>query len=156
MNNERLFEAVAEISDRHILEFMEVKPQKSRKAVWISVISAAACLLLVITAVPVIKNFFSDGFIANVRHPPYNNMTIPLVIIDGTVYTYAGDDGDDLPEGFTEIGTVKEDKKSDFYSNACKPDEKIYADPSDPENIYVFTRLFHGENYWYVRFHKST
>lgn len=161
MNNERLFEAVAEISDRHILEFIDIKPRQKHKALRISVISAAACLLLTITAVQVgyfIKK--TDGKIY-VRAPwiddiPSCNMTTtPYVRINGTAYIYSGDDGDELPDGFIPVGTVSNYENANGYSNACKPGDKIFANPDDTDNIYVYTRLFHGDKYWYVRFHKS-
>lgn len=162
MNNERLFEAVAEISDRHILEFMDIKPRKKHKALRISVISAAACLLLIVTAVPIwhFLQVSSGKLIASAPWftdiAPSDNMTAtPYVRINGTAYIYAGDDGDDLPDGFILIGTVTKDENVNGYSNACKPGDKIFANPEDPDNIYVYTRLFHGDKYWYVRFNKS-
>lgn len=162
MNNERLFEAVSEISERHILEFMDIKPRKKRKALRISVISAAACLLI-ITAVPVVhflkKSNYEISTIApwiDEMVPPYNMTTTPYIKINGTAYIYAGDDGDDLPDGFILIGTVTKDENVNGYSNACKLGDKIFANLDDPDNIYVYTRLFHGDKYWYVKFSKTT
>lgn len=160
MNNELLMNAIAEISDRHILEFMDVKPRKKHKAIRISIISAAACLMLIITAVP-IRKFFTgtSGIYAQMpgNVPPTDNMTdIPFVRINGSTYNYAGEAGDELPDGYTLIGTVvKNDSEADGYSEGCYFGEKIFGDPDDPNNICVYTRLFDHSEYRYVKFQKS-
>ncbi len=157
MKSELLMDAVAEINDRHILEFMDVKPRKKRKAVLISAISAAACLALIFMAVQ------TPHIIRPINAPPYNqahmpppNEAIPLVRINGENYIYADETLYELPDGYAVIGTVlsadKADSETDFYSAGCKPGEEIFANPDFPNDIYVYTKLFGGDNYRYIKF----
>lgn len=49
MNGEKLMGAIGGISDRHVVEFAEVKPVAVHKTLWIKAASAAACLCLIVT-----------------------------------------------------------------------------------------------------------
>lgn len=57
-NNRKLMDAIGKISDSHIEEFAHVNPHKKNKAVWIRIISAAACVTLLALAIPF---FLSDN-----------------------------------------------------------------------------------------------
>lgn len=151
MNNERLFEAVAEISDRHILEFMDIKPRKKHKALRIPVISAAACLLLIITAVPMIINFYSDGnpFVNNA--PMTCEPKVRYVRINGNVYIYSASQDYELPEGCEIIGKVLSNNPN-FHSEGLEPGDLIYQAPGFPNEIYVYTCLGDENNYRYIKF----
>ncbi len=88
---------------------------------------------------------------------------LPLVIFNDAVYVIAGDDYPtyDLPKGYVFVGEVtsnnKTDRNASGYSSGCHVGDKIYQNPSDPQDVFVSTTLFSGsDKYWYIRFVKST
>ena len=57
MNGEKMMRAIGGISDRHIVEFAEVKPYAANRKAWIKYVTAAACICLICIAVfAVIQN----------------------------------------------------------------------------------------------------
>lgn len=156
MSNELLMNAIAEISDRHVLEFMDVKPRKKHKVVWISAISAAACIAMIIIAFP----YINTGFVSGIGNSSIINQAgMPCVRVNGEVYIYDSNALYELPDGYSVVGEVISSDPSDYlldgYSDGCKPGDVIYQDPDYPNEIYVYTRLFNGENYRYTKFTKS-
>ena len=151
MNNEQLFEAVAGISDKHILEFMDIKPRKKHKAVWISAVLAAACLLLIITAVPMIINFYNDENLFVNNAPMPCDPQVRYVRINGIVYNYSASQDYELPEGYEIIGEVLSNNPN-FHSEGLELGDLIYQAPGFPNEIYVYTCLGDENNYRYVKF----
>ncbi len=156
MKKHLLMRAIGEISDSHVVEFAEVKPQKRRAIIWVKIISAAACLGLFIMMISIIENY--------VKTPSSPVSTIPRVKINDMVYTY-----DPIPysnitqlsKEYVVIGKVERNITASVQfqdmkngdSAGCKVGEEIFQSPDLPNEIYVYSKLFgNGEDYWYVRF----
>lgn len=169
MKSELLMEAIAEISDAHIAEFADEKPRKRHAAVWISAISAAACLALIF-AVPPVRQIILAPYYNNMvnssnefNNAPLSPNIAAVVRINDTLYEYSDRVYDhvqteryDLPEGYLLIGKVLSNGSADYnsngYSSLCEPGDEIYQDPECPNEIYVHTRLYNCEGYWYLLF----
>lgn len=84
---------------------------------------------------------------------------MPKVILNDITYILAPHDYPtyDLPEGYVFVGQVtsndKIDESENGYSWGCHVGDKIYQNPSDPQDVFVSTTLFSGsDKYWYIRF----
>lgn len=58
------------------------------------------------------------------------------------------------------IGSIQYKKgggapEHDWSSPACSVGDLVYQDPYDSDEVYVYTTLFNGETYHYLRFEKS-
>ncbi len=155
MNAEKLMRGIEGISDRHIVEFSEVKPVTPQKNVWLKILSAVACLLLMI-AIPLIYNY--------VNTPEGSAFTIPYVKINDKVYTidsnYPNSTTTELLDEYVVIGRVERNPSTENPQEiingdaaGCKVGEEIFQSPNSPNEIFVYTKLFSGNGeYRYVRF----
>lgn len=169
MKSELLMEAIAKISDAHVAEFADVKPRKKHAAIWVSAISAAACLALIF-AVPPVRQIILAPYYNNMVNSSneFNNAPLPpdiasVVRINDTLYEnlYRTYDSvppviNDLPDGYLLIGKVLSNNSADFYSNGysslCQPGDEIYQNPDFPNEIYVHTYSLYYEDYVYLPF----
>lgn len=149
----KIMSAINGLSDAHIIEFAYVKPKKQSMPLSAKIIFAAACLVLALTAIPIIH-------ILGERISPNSYSTtpeaFPKVVVNGMFYWYSDVAIDYLPDGYELIGEVTSDSVGDWgkngYSQGCKVGDKIYQNPDFPTEIIVYTSLFHGEKYCYIRF----
>lgn len=156
MNSERIMEAISGISDRHILEFAEVKPKEKSDGFWVKLALTAACFGLVVLAIPMLLNLIAPS-----RSSP---SATPYVRVNGMVYVIDPNYPDtatlELPEKYVVIGTVERNPSPDESrepmngdASGCQVGDKIYQAPGSYNEIYVYTRLFSGsEEYRYLRF----
>ena len=153
MKKKLLMNAIGGINDSHIVEFADVKPQKKSAALWVKIVSAAACLALVMIAIPVLNSL--------INKPNGNVSALPCITIKDTFYIIDPEYPDsltaELPAGYVVIGTVESNdsshKEINGYSQGCKIGEQIYQNPNLPDEVYVYTTLFSGSNeYRYIRF----
>lgn len=151
----RLMSAISGISDRHIIEFASACPHKRGAHSW-KLVAAVACLLLAAIVIPT-KLILSKQTAENISSTPN---AYPYVIVNGTKYLY--DDFTpltELPEGYIAIGSVisndPSDQKKEGFSSGCKVGDIIYQNPSDTSEVFVYTKLFSGNGYWYMRFVQS-
>lgn len=61
--------AIGGINDSHIVEFADVKPQKKSAALWVKIVSAAACLAIILCALPIALNYIE---MTKDKIPPLN------------------------------------------------------------------------------------
>ena len=66
----------------------------------------------------------------------------------------------DLPEGYVFVGQVtsndKVDENANGYSWGCHVGDKIYQNPTDPQDVFVSTTfLADSDENWYVKFVNS-
>lgn len=155
MNKKLLMDAIGGISDSHIAEFSDVKPLKKSAALWVKIVSAAACLALIMIAIPLIHNLVNTPG-SSVSAIPYVKINDKLYIIDPD---YSGTAAAALPDEYVLIGKVERNpggKSQDIINGdaaGCKVGEKIYQSPNSPDEIYVYTTLFLGNGeYRYIRF----
>ncbi len=156
MKRKLLMSAIGGISDSHIVEFADVKPQKKSAALWVKIVSVAACLALVIIAIPVINNI--------VNTPGGSVSAIPFVKINDMIYiidsNYPSTTTTELPNEYVIIGKVERNPSSDKSQEiingdgaGCKVGDKIFQAPDSPNEVYVYTTLFSGSGeYRYIRF----
>ena len=147
----RLMNAIEGMGDEHIKEFaFELMPQRTTP-VWVKVCSLAASLVVIVLTITLIVSKTSSSDI------PAN--AYPLVIFNDTIYAIAADEHPtyDLPEGYVYVGEVTSNNRADSnangYSSGCHVGDKIYQNPTDPQDVFVRTTLFSGDDqYWYIRF----
>lgn len=159
MNKKMLMNAIGGISDSHIVEFSNVKPSKKSATLWVKIISVAACLALIMIAIPLINNLINTPG-SSVSAIPYVKINDKLYIIDSD---YSGTAATALPDEYVLIGEIERNpggKSQDIINGdaaGCKVGEKVFQSPNSPDEIYVYTALFSGNGeYRYVRFvHKS-
>lgn len=156
MKKKLLMNAIGGISDSHIVEFADVKPQKKNATLWVKIASVAMCLALLIIAIPAINNF--------VKTPGDSVSAIPFVKINDMIYTIDSDHPNttltELPNEYVIIGKVERNPSSDKSQEiingdaaGCKVGDKIFQAPDSPNEIYVYTTLFSGSGeYRYIRF----
>ncbi len=149
----RLMNAIEGINDMHIIEFADPSPYKKRSHHSIRFVAAAACFFLMVTAIPTVM-VLSKKAADNISSDPH---AYPCVVINGKKYFY--DDYTplmELPDGYAAIGSVLSndpvDKEKEGYSLGCKVGDIIYQDPGDTSEIFVYTKLFKGNGYWFIRF----
>lgn len=155
MKAEKLMSAIGGISDRHIVEFSEIKPVTSQKNMWLKIASVAICLLLLIV-VPIIYNY--------VNTPQESAFAVPYVKINDKVYVIDANHPDssmtELSDAYVVIGKVERNPTSNQSQEiingdaaGCKVGEEIFQSLDLPNEIYVYTKLFsaNGE-YRYIRF----
>lgn len=150
----RLMNAISSISDRHIIEFASACSYKKKTHSW-KLVAAVACLLLAAIAIPT-SLILTKQTAKNISSTPNPN-AFPYVIVNGINYLY--DDFTpltELPEGYIAIGSVisndPSDQKKEGFSSGCKVGDIIYQNPSDTSEVFVYTKLFSGNGYWYLRF----
>ena len=148
--------AIGGISDSHIGEFAEVKPQKKGAVVWMLFVSVAACLALLLISISVINN--------DVNTPEGSVSAIPYVKINDMVYiidsNYPNTTTNELSDEYIVIGKVernpssnKSQEKDNGDAIGCKVGDEIFQSPDLPNEIYVYTTLFSSSGeYRYVRF----
>ena len=88
----------------------------------------------------------------------------PDYISDSDIVTVTFDDCysgySDLPEGYVEVGEITTNDESNSNVNGfafgtvtgLKIGDKIYQDPEDPEDLYVYTTLFYNSDKQYFHF----
>lgn len=92
MKAERLLCAIGGISDRHIVEFAEVRPVMLLKAIWIKMVAAAACLCFAVI-----------GAVVFVHNAPQGEQTGTDLPQGETIWRYRWSDFGDM-EGKDDIG----------------------------------------------------
>lgn len=153
----KLMDAIGGISDRHITEFAYVKPRRRALPLWARIVPAAACAVLIAAAVVTIPRVIPhiSGIINN-----NNYSNAPEVYFNDRYYNYDGSIGafSELPDGYEKAGEVTsrdvENRGKNGYANACEIGDEIYIDPNDAEYIFVYTKLFSGTEYRYLRFYE--
>ena len=97
-----------------------------------------------------------DGSLFQPEYPDYISDSDTVTIIsDGCHPGYT-----ELPEGYVEVGEITSNDVSNSnvngYAmgtiNGLKIGEKIYQDPDDPEDLYVYTALFFDGDKQYFHF----
>lgn len=150
----KIMSAVSGISDKHITEFADLT--SGRKPVFrlSKILTIAACILVIAAiALPVGISIIGRSGENTTLYPT----VFPYVIINGTMFYYDAS-FHDLPDGYTVIGKVSSvdpaDKGKDGFSVGCKIGDLIFQNPEKTDEIYVYTRLFSGDKYHFIRFVK--
>lgn len=161
-----LMNAVGKISDEHIAEFAHVSPKKFYVAPWMKIAAAAACVAVIVTAVPLIGKTISSkpafslpSYIITDCWAAPDNENNARVVFNGVKYLFDNDDLSRIPKQLREdyklVGEVltvdPENSETDGYSLGCNVGDPIYMDPDCKGEIYVFTRSVTGD-FGYVRF----
>ena len=78
-----------------------------------------------------------------------------------SLYGHSENDFSELPEGYIQVGTIttndRNNSKVNGYGSGPKVGEKIYQHPDFPEDVYVYTTLFTGGEYYrYLLFTDTT
>lgn len=156
MKRKLLMNAIGGISDSHIGEFAEVKPQKKGAVVWMLFVSVAACLALLLISISVINNYVNtpEGSVSAIPYVKINDM---VYIIDSN---YPNTTTNELSDEYIVIGKVernpssnKSQEKDNSDAIGCKVGDEIFQSPDLPNEIYVYTTLFSSSGeYRYVRF----
>lgn len=147
-----LMKAIGGISDEHITEFACVQPRKKRVPLWVKI---AACIVLTIAAVPIIRVLVLNA--ESYNRP--NNRLQPGLFFNDKPYILdpVGRGCDNLPEEYVLVGEItsedRNNKEVNGYGEMLRIGNKIYQNPDFSGDVYVYTTLFTGgERYWYLRF----
>lgn len=91
------------------------------------------------------------------------NLPAPYVMVQDVLFTLEGSHASELPEGYVQIGTVKgsvvpaSGEAEEWESLGCDAGDEIYQDPACPDEVYVYTALFAGDDEpRYLKFHRFT
>lgn len=150
----KIMSAINGLTDAHIIEFAYVKPKKKSVPLRVKIFSAAACLVLALTAIPII-NILGNKTLSNSNSTSLR--AFPYVVVNEMFYWYVDhSESSTLAEGYELIGEVLsnniDDREKSGYSSGCKIGDKIFQNPDFPREVIVYTRLFQGDEYHYTRF----
>lgn len=147
----KLMSAIEGISDKHIERLAFNHIPKKTIPLWVKVGTMVASLVLITLSIRTIVGIIpptdsSDGYRLD-------------VIINDKVYVIAPNNyvASELPEGYVHIGSIKSndstDRGTNGYATGCKVGENIFQNPTNPDDIYVYTKLLSGnDEYRYIRF----
>ena len=80
MTAKTLMNAIGEISDRHIIEFADVRPHKNTRAIWISIAALAACFVMIISSVTVLNTYLHKDTVEPITACIVNDSYYELVV----------------------------------------------------------------------------
>lgn len=155
MRAEDFFLLINEIDDGLVAQAEGEKKSPERRFSFAGILPAAAILAGIIAGIFVIISIRMNS--VREQNCPGAPNAYPYVIVNGTKYLY--DDFTpltELPEGYIAIGSVLSndlsDDKKEGYSEGCKVGDIIYQNPGNTSEVFVYTKLFKGNGYWYIRF----
>lgn len=157
--------AIGGISDEHIAEFAFVKPKKIYMGVLMKIAAAAACLAVIVTGVPKIKDVIYSTNSSDISNSVTDNslesdvLEASYVIFNGKKYTLRWL-SKELPEEYEEYKVVGEvlsvdpaDSDKDGFSDCCNVGDLIYQNPEIENTIYVlFTGVREPNDPFYLWF----
>lgn len=140
MNAEKLMSAIGGISDRHIEEFAVVKPVETQKNTWLKIISMAACICLVVTAVIGLQNILDQ------------QEQTPIVTPPGKTIWGDSASGDKVEDYFelTDLGTIVITKSLKTAMEGVEDESTLFAvlvtETTSNDNEYVYNSFIKALN----------
>ena len=162
MRGHEMLDTIENLNPAYI-EAAAEKP-KAKKTGWLKWGALAACLCLVVVGALVAPKLIGE----HGEEPPISSpAAIPYVKINDTFYTidsdYTNTTTSKLTDDYVVIGRIERNPLTNTSEEilngdaaGCKVGEEIFQSPNNLNEVYVYTTLFSGGGYRYIRFvHKS-
>ena len=161
MKKEELFNIIGEVDEQKIAAAgMAMNTKKKSRPVWVKWGAMAACLCLVVVGAFVAPTLMGE----HGEQPPISSVSaIPYVKINDTFYTldsdYTNTTTSKLTDDYMLIGRIERNPSPNTSEEilngdaaGCKVGEEIFQSPNNLNEVYVYTTLFSGGEYRYIRF----